>query len=91
MKICEINVSRAVKMNLGNYESLDHFVSMKLEVMEGEDVMKAATTLAIKVERALARQVVQSYKIRGKRGMATMEAVAEHHGLGLALPKKKSE
>jgi len=86
-QIKEIVASRSIKINVGNYESVDHFVSMKMELDELDDEPKCADELAETVELAIARQVALGYKARGKKNMASTLAVAKHHGLGYVVRK----
>jgi len=87
MDIKEITVSRSVKIDLGNYESLDMFVSARAELdplEESED--EAFAELSRTVERALVTQLYRSYTVRGvtpglKKGELTTTGVAKHHGL----------
>lgn len=80
MLVKEIVISRAVKINTGNYESTDHFLSMKAEIDGLDDEASAAAELNAHVERAMVAQLVRAYKVRGKKDM-TAEKVARHHGL----------
>jgi hypothetical protein len=82
MRIREVVVSRTVRVNTGNYEGTEHFVSMKAEVdPELDDVTADAQALAAVVEKAVCRQLVRSYKVRGKGDMSDPAKVARHHGL----------
>lgn len=85
-KIIEIVVSRSVKINLGNYESLDHFLSVKAEVDELDDVPEEIIKLTAVVERAMVHQLVRSYKVRHKP--MGPGRTARHHGLTY-IPKEK--
>ena len=87
MEIKEIVVSRSVRVNTGNYEGIEHFVSMKAELDELDDETSVTTELNAKVERTLVAQLHRSYQVRGKKDM-TPEKVARHHGLSY-LPKKE--
>ena len=80
MEIKEIVVSRSVRVNTGNYEGLEHFVSMKAELDGLDDETEVAVELSAKVERAMVAQLHRSYKVRGKKDM-TPEKIAKHHGL----------
>ncbi len=80
MVVKEIVVSRSVRVNTGNYEGTEHFVSMKAEIDELDDEAKASAELNAHVERAMVTQLVRAYKVRGKKDM-TPEKVAKHHGL----------
>jgi hypothetical protein len=87
VEVKEIVVSRTVRMNTGNYEGTEHFVSMKAEVDGLDDEQEATRELALKVELAMVRQLRHSYAARSK---PMKEAgVARHHGLGLALAELK--
>ena len=86
MDIKEIVVSRSVRVNTGNYEGLEHFVSMKAELDELDDEVTVAAELAATVERTLVAQLHRSYRVRGKAEM-TPEKVAKHHGLSY-VPRK---
>ncbi len=90
MKVTEIAVSRSVRMNTGNYEGTEHFVSMKAEVDELDDVAEEARALAATVERTMVTQLVRSYRVRGKTTMSDPKAVARHHGLS-HVPKEERE
>ena len=80
MVIREIVVSRSVRVNTGNYEGLEHFMSMKAELDELDDETAVARRLTETVERSMVEQLVRSYRVRGKSGM-THEKTARHHGL----------
>ena len=88
MFIKEIVVSRTVRVNTGNYEGTEHFLSMKAEMGELDkpiEVGIATAQLNAHVERALVAQLVRAYKVRGKKDM-TAEKIAKHHGLSY-VPK----
>ena len=85
MIVKEISVSRSCRVNLGNYEGVEHFVSMKAELDELDDVVQVTERLAGQVQRAMVTQLHLSYAVRGKKDM-TLEKVARHHGL-YPLPK----
>lgn len=85
MKTVEVVVSRSVRVNTGNYEGTEHFVSMKATVDELDDEDSAVAELSAHVERAMVVQLHRSYGVRGKKDM-TLEKVARHHGL-THLPK----
>lgn len=52
-RITEMTVSRSVRMNTGNYEGTEQFVSMKAEVDELDDPREVAAELAATVELSL--------------------------------------
>lgn len=89
MEIKEIVISRSCRINIGNYEGLEHFLSMKAQLDELDDEVMAVEELAAKVERAMVAQLVRSYKARGKKDMTDPAKVAKHHGLSY-VPVKKS-
>lgn len=80
-EVKEVTVSRTCKINIGNYESVDHFVSMKAELDPFDDPEEAVRETAAQVETAMAAQLARSYRVRGKKmGLAD---VVKHHGLAL--------
>ena len=85
MRTTEVVVSRSVRVNTGNYEGTEHFVSMKAVLDELDDEGSAVAELSAHVERAMATQLHRSYSVRGK-GLTMME-VARHHGLA-HVPKE---
>ncbi len=87
MRVTEIVLSTSVRMNTGNFEGTEKFVSMKTEVDPLDDDVKVAADLNAKVERAMVTQLVRSYKVRGKKDM-TPAKVARHHGLS-HIPKEE--
>ncbi len=86
-EIKEVTVSRSVRINTGNYEGTEHFVSMRAELDELDTPEDAAAELAAKVERAVVAQLHRSYKVRGKE--MSVEKVARHHGLSYVPIKGK--
>ncbi len=82
MRATSVTVSRSVRVNTGNYEGTEQFVSMTAELDELDDEFVVALLLAGRVETAILAQLVQSYKVRGKKEMVA-KRVAKHHGLGL--------
>jgi hypothetical protein len=81
MKITEIVASRSVKLNNGNFESTDLFLSVKAEDPEGiapGERLKLETS----VESAMLATLVRVYK---QKGMASSpHKIAKHHSLSLA-------
>jgi hypothetical protein len=43
MNAMKVSISRTFKINMGNYESMDSFVSVTLDVTEGSDLEELAT------------------------------------------------
>ncbi|MET4240275.1 hypothetical protein [Bradyrhizobium sp. RT10b] len=66
MKVLEITVSQTVRVNLGDYQSTDFFVSMKAEVEDGEKPLDVAASLRRRVAHALTNSVGANFKARGK-------------------------
>ncbi|MEE8608942.1 MAG: hypothetical protein V3S55_15165 [Nitrospiraceae bacterium] len=88
MLITEIVVSRSCRVNLGNYEGTEHFISMKATIDELDTAEAVARhDLARTVERAMVTQLLRSYKVRGVKAMDTAKKVAKHHGLSY-VPKE---
>ncbi|MHB8603908.1 MAG: hypothetical protein ACYDCK_01530 [Thermoplasmatota archaeon] len=54
MKVVEIVISKSLKRNLGNYESEDHFASMKASVESNDDVATVTRALQDAVDAAIA-------------------------------------
>lgn len=79
----EIACSRSVRINTGQYEGTELFVSMKMEVDELDDAAEEADLLAMRVEEAIGRQLLVSYKVRGKK--LSRSLIAKQHGLGCLL------
>lgn len=82
MKITEITASRTARINLGDYESTDVFMSMKAEVEDGDLVAEVRKSLLQTLERAMTMQVVAAYKARGKD--MTKDQVIRKFGFGNA-------
>lgn len=58
-KITEVVVSRAQKINLGNYQSADAFVSVKSEVADNENPDEVFAMLVQKAEEYLEIEVAR--------------------------------
>lgn len=87
MEIREVVVSRNVRVNTGNYEGTEQFVSMRAELDELDSVETATRELTAHVERAMVTQLHRSYRARGKSMSET--DVAKHHGLTYLPTKEK--
>lgn len=85
-EIKEITVSRSCKMNLGNYESVDHFIVLKADVSEFDTPEEVIEELQVSVDSAMALQLQRSHKARGKE--QTLAQVIKHHGLASARKPK---
>lgn len=81
MRVTEIVASRSVRVNTGEYEGTEHFVSLKAEVDELDTPEQAMAELAAMAEQQLARQLLAHYLTRGKKALSTLDAVKKHHGL----------
>lgn len=66
MRVKEIIASRTIKVSLGNYESIDVFVSMRAELDELDDELVCQEQLGRRVESATYAQLVNVHKARGK-------------------------
>jgi hypothetical protein len=66
MKTTGVTVSRSVRVNLGNYESADFFVSMTGEPDEGQTRTSVARTLRKSVDESLIENLSAHFKARGK-------------------------
>lgn len=85
MKVVEIVASVSARINTGNFEGTEFFVSVKGTVDADDpldDPAVAAEQLARQAEAALAESLVRSYMARGKATLGSKAAVAKHHGLG---------
>ncbi len=79
MEIKEITVARSYRVNLGNYENVDVFVSMRAEVDGLDDATQETGVLGCCVEDAALLQIISVYKARGKK--VSEAEVRRRHGL----------
>ncbi len=79
MEVKEITVSRSVRVNTGNYEGTEHFVSMKAELDELDGTLSSTRDLSEKVDCAMLDQLCVAYKKRGKN--LSRDQIAKQHGL----------
>lgn len=81
MKITEITASASTKLNNGNYESTDFFLSVKAEDPEG---IKPGTAALLQktVETALLETLVKQYRHKGVK--TTRRKIAVQHALAQA-------
>ena len=83
-KVTEITMSRSVKRNLGNYESTDVFVSMKmaLEMPELEEFeTKDYDALRIAVRAAVLDELEHIVHSKQENANITREQIAKRYGL----------
>ena len=78
MKTLGVTVSRTVRVNLGNYESTDFFVSMSAEPGEGETRTTVSRLLRKTVESSLIENIASHYKARGKS--ISKKAICQKYG-----------
>lgn len=83
MQIMKITASEAVKCNTGNYESVDHFISMKAELHELDDPIEMQALLDRKVQVAMLIRLERFYKARGKS--LSKREICVQHGLPLDI------
>ncbi len=80
MEVTGITVARTHRVNLGNYENVDVFVSMRAEIdMALDDTIQETALLAGAVEDAALQQIMFVYKARGKK--VTEEQIKRRHGI----------
>lgn len=81
MRITEIVASRSVRVNTGNFEGTDHFVSAKAELDELDDPEQAMMELAGIVEERIVVQLQNHYKTRNVKNLIELGNIRKHHGL----------
>lgn len=74
-----VTVSRSVRVNLGNYEGTEVFISQSEGVEDGDDRRAVAAQLLDAVSEALLDQVRSITKARGQR--ATDDELRRRYGL----------
>lgn len=77
MRITETVVSRTVRVNLGDYQSIDFFQSCKVE--DFADVKEARRRIGNTVEAGLAADIQRHFARRGKK--VSLEDVGKRYGL----------
>lgn len=80
MKILEIVVSRSVKVNLGDYQSTDFFVSAKVETPDGK-TGNARKQAVLTLEKGIADDIHAHFKRRGKK--ASLSDIRKRYGLAV--------
>lgn len=78
MKSVEVVKSRSVRVNLGNYESTDFFVSVKAEVDDDETRSSVARSLRKTVDASLIEDISAHFIARGKT--LSKNAIAKKYG-----------
>ena len=85
-KITEVVSSLAVKVNVGDYQSVDFFTSIKAEVKPfDEDASKVASLTYRLVNAAMISNLKAHFAARGKK-LSTADICKRY---GLQLPKEK--
>jgi len=87
-EVKSITVSRSARVNLGNYEGLEHFISMSADLDDFDDEAEELQKLSAKVERSMVAMLCRSHKVRGKQSKPAV--VAKHYGLSY-VPKVEKE
>jgi len=83
-EIKEVVVSQTVKVNLGDYQSVDFFVSAKVELSPGDSKAalgpeKIMRQTRMRLEDMLAGDILRHMKTRGKA--LSLEQVRKRYGL----------
>lgn len=86
-KIIEVVSSVTVKVNLGDYQSIDFFTSIKAEVEEGEMVAVANAAVHRTAVAATRAKLQAHFAARGKK--YSPETLAKMYGLPLPKPAPK--
>lgn len=81
MKISEVVVSRSVRVNLGDYQATDFFVSMKAEPGDGEKSRDVARSLRRVVDRAIVKNISAHFRGRGQK--QTPEQICKKYGFSM--------
>lgn len=88
MNITEIKVSRNVKINNGDYEMTDFFLTATGTADHGESITREdINKLSRAVEDTMLGWLENVYKHKGKS--TTREKIAKTHGLSLAVSRQK--
>lgn len=77
--VAELCVSRSVRVNTGQYEGTECFVSMKVQLDELDDPTKEMADLEDRANLAILRAVYQVHAAAGKK--PALKAIAVRHGL----------
>lgn len=78
-EVREVVVSASAKINVGDYQSTDFFLSLRADVDELEDPAEAVVSLQATVDGLLCAQLLRAYRKMGKK--VDPVAVAKRHGL----------
>lgn len=82
----ELNVSRSVRVNTGQYEGTEVFVSMKAELDEFDDPDQELANLEDRADKAILMSVYGVHASTGKK--PTIKAIATRHGLKIHPQKE---
>ena len=75
-----------VKVNVGDYQSVDFFTSMKAEMQGGDDPEKIAAGLQAKLTASTLAKLRAHFKARGKK--YTDEQICRMYGLAITAKPK---
>lgn len=75
----EITTSVSCRINTGNYEGTEFFVSLKFEIDQFDDVEEVSTVARNMANLAMMAQLARAYKGMGKK--VTRADLAKRHGL----------
>lgn len=80
----EVAASMSVRVNTGDYQGTEFFVSMKAEVTELDDPAEVTRELQNRVGATMVSQLRRSYAARGK--VLTDDQVRKQHGIPVPAP-----
>ena len=86
-KITEVVSSLSVKVNVGDYQSVDFFTSLKAEDVKPETAERTAAELNAFCNRNMVANLRAHFAARGKK--LTTEEICKRYGL--TVPKKEAE
>ncbi|MFL9499193.1 hypothetical protein ACJMQP_03965 [Rhodopseudomonas palustris] len=78
-EVTEVVVSQTVRVNLGDYESVDFFVSMKATLNEDDTARAVAAALRADVQSSLVNAIGANFKARGRT--VTAASIQKQYGL----------
>jgi hypothetical protein len=86
MQVKAVTVSSTARINLGDYQSRDFFVSMTGELDEGDTPVLIAQRLRKLADAALLSNLAAHFKARGNK--VPPETIAKRYGISLPVEKK---